>query len=51
MTTAANMQKKSNFIAAQYTIGSMTAYLGVAQHKIAENNTAFLETSRPGEVR
>ena len=36
--TAVDMKKNSNFIAGQYTIGSMTAYLGVAQHK-TENNT------------
>ena len=36
--TAVDMKQKSNFIAGQYTIGSMTAYLGVAQHK-TENNT------------
>ena len=45
--TAANVKKKSNFIAGQYTIGSMTAYLGVAQHK-TEDQTPFAEASRPG---
>ena len=34
----AGVAKKSNFIAAQYTIGSMTAYLGVAQHKSTNSN-------------
>ena len=37
--TAADVKKKSNLIAGQYTIGSMTAYLGVAQHK-TDDNTA-----------
>ena len=35
----AGVSKKSNYIAAEYSIGAMTAYLGFAQHK-TQNNEA-----------
>ena len=31
------VSKKSNYIAAEYSIGAMTAYLGYAQHKTKNN--------------
>ena len=32
-----DVKTKSNYVAGQYTIGSMTAYLGVARHKTTDN--------------
>ena len=43
-----DVKKKSNFIAGQYTIGGMTAYLGVARHKTTDN-TALGDRPEVGE--
>ena len=46
--TAKDVQKKSNYIAGQYSIGAMTAFLGIARH----NTTAFAAgESNAGDIQ